>query len=96
MNFADTDETTYDVDSERKKSWSLPELETYVYSCPSTNSALDIDTLTINFANENIVFESSPTSVAPNHIVFLLTHVNTAHEIHIDRRTGLTYEIDGK
>jgi hypothetical protein len=52
--------------------------------------------LSIEFINENIFFKSNTSTNIPNHIVLLLTHVNTSHEIHIDRRTGLTYEIDGK
>jgi len=98
VNLAEAEETLYDPTTKRTTSWSLTGLETYVYECPAVSNA-PINTLTdlsIEFINENIFFKSNTSTNIPNHIVLLLTHVNTAHEIHIDRRTGLTYEIDGK
>jgi prepilin-type N-terminal cleavage/methylation domain-containing protein len=95
VNLAETDENAYDATSKKTTSWTLPGLETFVYECPTNNIALTISDLSIEFINENIIFKSSGVASVPNHVVLLLTHINTSHEIHIDRRTGLTYEIDG-
>lgn len=95
-NLAESDEVTYDPASKKTKKWSLAGLETYVYGCPTTNVPLEIDDIQIEFINENIQFKSTGPISPPSHLVLLLTHINTSHEIHIDKRTGLTYEIDGK
>jgi len=71
-------------------------MKTYVYGCPTNNLPLEIEDIQIEFINENIQFKSSGPVAPPNHLVLLLTHINTSHEIHIDKRTGLTYEIDAK
>lgn len=95
VNLAETDENAYDATSKKTTSWTLPGLETFVYECPTNSIPLTVSDLSIEFINENIIFKSSGIANVPNHIVLLLTHINTSHEIHIDRRTGLTYEIDG-
>jgi type II secretory pathway pseudopilin PulG len=97
VNLADTDETIYN-NNQKKKTWSLPTLETFLYECPPIdNTPLEgIPTLKIEFINENIYFRGDALEEIPNHLVILLTSINTSHEIHIDRRTGLTYEIEGK
>lgn len=95
INLAESDEATYS--EENGKSWSLIDLETFVYECPSTGTPLPLTDIGIEFIDDTIMFTSTAApSGVPNHIVLLLTHLNTAHEIHIDRRTGLTYEIKGK
>ena len=96
VNLAEDEETIYDTIPEKKKSWSLTGLETFVYECPSTSTPLVLTDLGIEFINDIVTFTSTTAPSIPNHIVLLLTHVNTSHEIHIDRRTWLTYELDGK
>ena len=97
VNLADTDETVLN-DSQKKKVWSLPKLETLIYECPQIDDAPleGISAIKIEFINENIYFRENALEEIPNHLVILLTSINTSHEIHIDRRTGLTYEIEGK
>lgn len=34
VNLAESDEAIYDPDSEKTSSWSLLDLETFVYECP--------------------------------------------------------------
>ncbi len=95
VNLAESDEAIYDPDSEKTSSWSLLDLETFVYECPEV-ALPDISDLWIEFRDDTISFTSTSATPLPNHIVLLMTHANTAHEIHIDRRTGLTYEIKWK
>lgn len=93
VNLAETDETTYDTASKITKSWSLAALEAELYECSSAASSLAIEEIGLEFRNDTIKFiTDNPAIDIPNHIVLLLKHTNTAHEIHIDRRTGLTYE----
>lgn len=96
-NLAESEETTYDTNSKIIKSWTLNGMESFFYECPTNNTPLPLKDISLEFKGDSINFSSSTPSITPpNHIVLLLTHVNTSHEIHIDRRTGLTYEIDGK
>lgn len=93
VNLAETDETTYDGDSKITKSWSLAALEAELYECTEVAESLDLKKIEIEFKNDTIKFlTENPTDDAPYSVVLLLKHTNTAHQIHIDRRTGLTYE----
>lgn len=93
LNLAVTDESTYDEDSEITKSWSLAGLEFELYECSPTAKPLDGKKIGLEFKNDSIKFITDNSAVdIPNHIVLLLKHIHTAHEIHIDRRTGLTFE----
>lgn len=92
VNLAETDETTYDTDSKITKSWSLAALEAELYECTEIAAPLDLKKIEVEFRNDTIKFISNSSIDIPNHVVLLLKHTNTAHEIHIDRRTGLTYE----
>lgn len=92
INLAEDDEDIYDVPSKITKSWNLAGLIPEFYSCWATADVLNTDTLEIEFQEDVITFLENPNTEVPNHIVLLLKHTNTAHEIHIDRRTGLTFE----
>ncbi len=93
VNLAEIDEATYDAASKITKSWSLAALESELYKCSSTATPIEIEKIELEFRNDTIKFLiNDPAIEIPNHIVLLLKHTNTAHEIHIDRRTGLTYE----
>jgi prepilin-type N-terminal cleavage/methylation domain-containing protein len=92
VNLAEIGEATYDADSKITKSWSLAGLEVELYDCPLAATPIEIKKIGLEFRNDTITFVEDPTQDIPNHIVLLLKHTNTAHEIHIDRRTGLTYD----
>lgn len=92
VNLAETNDNTYDADSKITKSWTLAGLDTEAFGCPEATSLSGLVKLGIEFRNDAITFVEDPPLDIPNHIVFLLKHTNTAHEIHIDRRTGLTYD----
>ena len=93
VNLAETDETTYDTESKITKSWFLAALEAELYDCSATPNPLEFKKIGLEFRNDTIKFITDDASTdTPHHIVLLLKHTNTAHEIHIDRRTGLTYE----
>jgi prepilin-type N-terminal cleavage/methylation domain-containing protein len=91
VNLSETDESTYDPDSKITKSWSLTGLQTEAYSCPGATSLAWIKKIGIEFENDTINFVSDNGEIA-DHTILLLKHTHTAHEIHIDRRTGLTYD----
>ncbi|MCB9807370.1 hypothetical protein H6768_05890 [Candidatus Peribacteria bacterium] len=95
-NLANSEESIYDTNSKTTKSWSLNGMESFFYECPTNNTPLPLTDLEIYFREDALEFESKTSANVPNHIVLLLTHINTAHEIHVDKRTGLTYEIDNK
>ncbi len=93
VNLAETDENAYDADSKITKSWSLAALEAELYECTEVAAPLDLKKIQIEFRNDTIKFiTENPTDDAPYRVVLLLKHTSTAHQIHIDRRTGLTYE----
>lgn len=94
VNLAEEPETVYDTPSKITKSWTLTGLETEVHECGAASPELGIQNLAIEFRDDKILFIDNPTVTLPHHIVLLLKHTNTAHEIHIDRRTGLTYETE--
>jgi len=95
-NLADTEETSYDPATKKIKSWTLKDMQISTHTCPDTGSLTDVTDLQIEFMDEDIRFKSTNTTNVPNHIVLLLTYQDISHEVHIDRRTGLTYEIAGK
>ena len=92
VNLAETNENTYDTDTKITKSWTLAGLETEAFSCPEATNLSGLVKLGIEFRNDTIAFVEDPLLDIPHHVVLLLKHTNSAHEIHIDRRTGLTYE----
>jgi len=96
VNLAEEEEDKFDDETKIEKSWTLAGMESFFYECPSNNEPLTLTDIGITFQDDTITFSSTTSPAVPNNIVLLLTHINTAHEIHIDRRTGLTYEIDSK
>lgn len=92
VNLAETNENTYDTESKITKSWTLAGLQTEAFSCPEATSLSGLVKLGIEFRNDTIAFIEDTIVDIPHHVVLLLKHTNTAHEIHIDRRTGLTYD----
>jgi len=95
-NLADTEETSYDASTRKIRSWTLKDMEISTHACPDTGPLTDIIDLQIEFVGEDILYKSTNTTAIPDHVVLLLTYQDVSHEVHIDRRTGLTYEIVGK
>ncbi|MBP6921109.1 prepilin-type N-terminal cleavage/methylation domain-containing protein [Candidatus Gracilibacteria bacterium] len=93
VNLAETEENTYETSSSITKSWSLAGLDFGAYQCPEATEIEDMNKIQIEFRDDSIRFiPENPSSEVSDHFVLLLKNTNTAHEIHIDRRTGLTYE----
>ncbi len=65
-----------------------------IYECDTTTSS---PTLINSVTTANVVFQGDNISfLAPlsdkNHLILFLSRDTTYREIHIDRRTGVTYE----
>lgn len=89
------------------KTWTIPWLQAAWYDCSGQewqkleNSGIPIESLHINFIHDEIEFETgdTPTNITALNIprVVLKISGNTSHqEIHIEKRTGLTYTRPGK
>lgn len=92
FNLAEKDENTFTVLND--KNWFLQELSSSFYECNNTTATkLPGTELNIFFENEKILFQDwANTDMPAQHIVLFLERKSGTREIHIDRRTGLTYE----
>ncbi len=92
FNLAEKDEDTFTILND--KSWFLQELGSSFYECHNNIATkLPGTELNIFFENENMQFQDGANVDMPfQHIVIFLERKSGTREIHIDRRTGLTYE----
>ena len=92
FNLAEKDEGTFTILND--KSWFLQELGSSFYECRNNVATkLSGTELNIFFENEKIQFQDGANVDMPvQHIVIFLERKSGTREIHIDRRTGLTYE----
>lgn len=107
VNLAKSPDDLYETEK-WEKTWQLPELTWAWYACTGTDvgTALDtISTVSAEFFWDKIVFTAwvgaaeTPLLVGTNsvpHIVLKLRRNQAFNELHIDRRTGLTYMQIGK
>lgn len=93
VNLAKDDEST--SVSEKTKTWSLNNLEAQVYGCPGPSLITNATDLTLDFVDDTIRYTIPGVVTIPPTLVLLLTQNANAHEIHMDRRTGLVYERAG-
>lgn len=93
VNLAQADETTYV--SEKTKTWSLNTLQGEIYGCPDTVNKLVTGELTVEFRDDEIGYSIPTMAAVPPVLILLLVQNDNAHEIHMDRRTGLVYERAG-
>ncbi len=105
VNLADEKEDTYEAD-DIEKNWTLPLLTGSWYDCSlgnqgtkMVNGTNDINTVRIDFIGESLALSGgnglvlSPLNAS--HIVLKITSKSANQEIHIDKRTGLTYARPG-
>jgi len=78
------------------KNWTYPLLAMKIYNCDTSPSATDIGetTLTAELTGDTMSFADINTA-SIKHIVLQLSRLGSYREIHIDRRTGVTYEREG-
>lgn len=107
VNLAKSPDDVYEAEK-WEKTWQLPELTGAWYACTGTSAgtALDtINTINVEFFWDKIVFTTwvDPAEMAlligtnsVPHIVLKLRRNQAFNELHIDRRTGLTYMQIGK
>lgn len=82
---------------EQIKTWTSPFLKTYLYVCPQIEWPLEwSNKLKIIWDGDNMKYSYEWIEKLPPHIVIHLTNEKSSHEIHLDNRTGLTYEQRGK
>lgn len=55
-NLAESDETVYDIDSKITKSWTLNGMESFFYECPTNNTPLPLEDVSIEFRGDTIIF----------------------------------------
>lgn len=105
VNLADEKEDTYEAD-DIEKNWTLPLLTGSWYDCSlgnqgtkMVNGANDINTVRIDFIGESLALSGgNGLALSPlnaSHIVLKITSKSANQEIHIDKRTGLTYARPG-
>lgn len=106
VNLADEKEDTYEAD-DIEKNWTLPLLTGAWYDCSlgnqgtkMVNGTNDINTVRIDFIGESLALSGGNGSAAlsplnTSHIVLKITSKSANQEIHIDKRTGLTYARPG-
>lgn len=105
VNLADEKEDKYEAD-DIEKNWSLPLLTGAWYDCSQGDKATkmvtgtnDTNTVRIDFIGESLVLSAGNSStLSPldaSHIVLKITSKSASQEIHIDKRTGLTYARPG-
>ncbi len=105
VNLADEKEDTYEAD-DIEKNWTLPLLTGSWYDCSlgnqgtkMVNGTNDINTVRIDFIGESLALSGGNglvlSPLTSSHIVLKITSKSANQEIHIDKRTGLTYARPG-